>query len=347
MLFVLPILSVMTFISKYISTSYLNTLEQFIQLLPIFTIFLLSYELEDITIGFMSAFAYIIKFGVFNDYRYVPIALLIGIVVYFVHKVSIKLINTNGITQHVPYNAASMIDVYLQYILSFFLVFLIMKITFIWNLIWSINIINLHIMSHPVTYFVILFVTMIFWLYGLHGDMVSAPYLEPILILMMIKNISEVDDLSIINASFHTVFFAGTGSGMTFSLIISILLFSKSKDEKDNVKTNIMSGIFNINEGIVFGLPLVGNKDYTVPFVIAPIVSVLSGYMLTVFGIIEPMKYSVPWITPPIIKSFIASGGDYKAVLAELFSFVLGFAVYSIFVLRKSRRDNKCSTISL
>ena len=68
------------------------------------------------------------------------------------------------------------------------------------------------------------------------------------------------------------------GSGATLGLIIAILLFSKAREQKSIAKLSLAPGLFNINEMVIFGLPIVLNPIYIIPFVLAPIVNILIGY---------------------------------------------------------------------
>src|SRR5699024_3566936 len=103
-----------------------------------------------------------------------------------------------------------------------------------------------------------------------------------ILIIVMIHNLGSYNP-NIINASFHIIYFAGSGSGMTAGLILALLLFSKSKNDKKLAKENLTPALFNINEGVIFGLPLVGESIYRIPFMIAPIISAVYGYSMHYF----------------------------------------------------------------
>ena len=61
---------------------------------------------------------------------------------------------------------------------------------------------------------------------------------------------------SIISSPFAVGWFCPTGFGITMGLITAIMLFSKRDDFKAIAKLAIPCGIFNINESIIFGIPL-------------------------------------------------------------------------------------------
>ena len=66
-------------------------------------------------------------------------------------------------------------------------------------------------------------------------------------------------------------------------LIIAILIFSKAKEQKSIAKLSLAPGLFNINEMVIFGLPIVLNPIYIIPFVLAPLVNITIGYLATCF----------------------------------------------------------------
>lgn len=133
------------------------------------------------------------------------------------------------------------------------------------------------------------------------------------------------------------------GSGCTLGLVIAILLFSKAKEQRGIAKLSLAPGIFNINEPVIFGLPIVLNPIYIVPFVLTPIANILVGYTaVVIIKIIPPVSYGVPWTTPGPLIPFLGSGGS------NIMSLVIGFicllvsiAIYSPFVIAASKAEEK------
>lgn len=72
------------------------------------------------------------------------------------------------------------------------------------------------------------------------------------------------------------------GSGMTLGLIIAIFLVSRRKDYREIAKLALVPGLFNINEPLMFGLPIVLNPIMAIPFVLTPVINILVGYTVTV-----------------------------------------------------------------
>ncbi|MCY9031232.1 PTS transporter subunit EIIC, partial [Bacillus inaquosorum] len=69
------------------------------------------------------------------------------------------------------------------------------------------------------------------------------------------------------------------GTGMTLAIVFTILIFMKSRQMKQVSKLGLAPGIFNVNEPIIFGLPIVMNPIIIVPWVLAPMVVTLVTYL--------------------------------------------------------------------
>ena len=112
-------------------------------------------------------------------------------------------------------------------------------------------------------------------------------------------------------ASINDAFGNTGGSGATLGLIIAIFLVArKDKTQMTIGKLALAPGLFNINEPLMFGLPIVMNPIYAIPFIATPLVCNIIGYLCTiVFQIIPPVTLDVGWTTPGFLIPFLGSGG--------------------------------------
>lgn len=188
----------------------------------------------------------------------------------------------------------------------------------------------------------------LFWFFGIHGPNVLAPILESVFGVAQLQNVNLFQkggaDLVIsegynwVRGSFDAYAWFG-GSGGTLVLILAILLFSKRKDYLTVGKLTVGPGIFNINEPIMFGLPIVLNPIMFIPFLLAPVVSVSIGYFATIWGLVNPVSQQVVWVTPPFLMSFLATGGDWRAPIVTLVSMVVSFLIWVPFVIAANKMD--------
>ena len=95
-----------------------------------------------------------------------------------------------------------------------------------------------------------------------------------------------------------------------------------------------------INEPVLFGLPVVLNAIYFIPFVIVQPVLALIGYTATVVGFAGPVVNGFPWTTPPIINAYLATNGSLGAVLISALNIVVAFLIYLPFVIFANKSND-------
>lgn len=190
----------------------------------------------------------------------------------------------------------------------------------------------------------IVFLNQLFWILGLHGPSIVGSVLEPLNVTMMTTNMQayesvangsmpyDVKNFHIMTKAFLDTFVYLGGSGATLGLLISIFVVGKSKLYRSLAKGCIVPGCFEINEPVIFGLPIVLNPVLAIPFIIAPIVILTLSYIAISAGIVRTVVYLVPWATPPIISGFAATGGDIKAVILQLINIAISIVIYMPFV---------------
>lgn len=186
----------------------------------------------------------------------------------------------------------------------------------------------------------------LFWFFGIHGPNVLAPILEGVFGVAQLENVNLFQqggvDLVLsegymwVRGSFDAYAWYG-GSGGTIVLIIALLLFSKRKDYRTVANLSVGPGIFNINEPIMFGLPIVLNPIMFIPFLLTPVVSVSIGYWATMWGLVAPVSQQVVWVTPPFLLSFLATGADWRAPIVTLVAMLVSFAIWIPFVIAANK----------
>lgn len=190
----------------------------------------------------------------------------------------------------------------------------------------------------------ITFLVQVFWFFGLHGHNVLAPILDGVYLPALVTNTEAYQaaqstaDLPYIwtRVSFDAYAQMG-GSGITLALIIAIFIFSKRKDSRTIAKLGAPMGLFNINEPVVFGMPIVLNPFYVIPWLIIPPITATIAYLLTASGVIPPTFVVVPWVMPAGILAYLATGGSLLAGLVSLFNLFVAFVIWTPFVLLANR----------
>lgn len=137
------------------------------------------------------------------------------------------------------------------------------------------------------------------------------------------------------------------GSGATLGLIIATFIAGKkNKGQYQIAKMSLAPGLFNINEPIIFGFPLVMNPMYIVPFILAPIVCNIIGYIaVAVIEIMPPIAYSVAWTTPGFLIPFLGSGANsVMALVVGALCLVVSTLIYLPFVIASAKAAVKAES---
>ncbi len=183
---------------------------------------------------------------------------------------------------------------------------------------------------------VILFFIQALWLVGIHGATIIGSILTPIYLYNMQLNGSGSHIP--LAGEFMNAFVYNGGSGATLGLVLLMTFTAKSQQLKMLGKAALVPGIFQINEPIIFGLPMVYNPNFAVPFILSPMVSGTIAYFAIKTGLVMPVIAQQPWPTPIGINGFIATGGDWKAIILSVACAIVNALIYYPFF---KKRDNE------
>lgn len=157
------------------------------------------------------------------------------------------------------------------------------------------------------------------WILGIHGPNTLSAIRSVMFAEQGVANLAYYGEMGttigcpfpLTWASINDAFGNTGGSGATLGLIIAIFLVArKDKTQMTIAKLAFAPGLFNINEPLMFGLPIVMNPIYAIPFIATPLVCNVIGYLCTiVFQIIPPVTLDVGWTTPGFLIPFLGSGG--------------------------------------
>lgn len=135
----------------------------------------------------------------------------------------------------------------------------------------------------------------------------------------------------VIAEPFFDMVFMG-GSGVTLGLLIAMLIRSKSKQNRTIARLSITPGCFNINEPVIFGLPVMLNPIMLIPFNIVPLVLITTQYAAMSLDLVaRPTGIIVPWTTPPIISGFLITGSISGSIM-QLVNLAIAVAIYYPFM---------------
>lgn len=197
----------------------------------------------------------------------------------------------------------------------------------------------------PATFIFLALLAQLLWFFGLHGmnivDSVMKPLYEP-------AKLDNIDAFSkglqpqyALTRNFIDVYAMPGGSGGTIGLLIAIFIFSKREESRELAKLAIAPACFQINEPVIFGLPIILNVTYFIPFLINTPLLLFIAWVFT-----EPIPFAhyicvdVPWTCPPVFSAFFATGGDWKATVLAAALLVLSVLLWTPFVLMANRQKD-------
>lgn len=180
------------------------------------------------------------------------------------------------------------------------------------------------------------FFTNLLFSLGIHPSGIVNPILEPPLLAAMAENSeafkNHLDIPHIIVLPFRDLYGHIGGTGSTIALIIAIFIMSKKQFNRDFAKMSGSLGLFNINEPIIYGFPVVFNPVIMIPFVFGPLICLIIAYFATAAGLVSRIAVYVPWSMPPLINGFVASGGDFRNVILQLVLIAIMVVIYMPFL---------------
>jgi PTS system cellobiose-specific IIC component len=174
-----------------------------------------------------------------------------------------------------------------------------------------------------------------FWFLGVHGPNLLFGVEDSILNVATQLNIqhagSGLEPLNILTKPFVDAFVHIGGSGSTLALIVAIFLKSNSKNTRRLALVALVPAFFNVNEVLLFGLPLVLNPIYLIPFLLAPLLQTLVAYAAAAWGLVPLTVSGIHWTSPILVGGYAATDSVAGAVL-QLICMGLGVLVYLPFV---------------
>jgi PTS system cellobiose-specific IIC component len=185
------------------------------------------------------------------------------------------------------------------------------------------------------------FLVTLLWSVGINGDNAMDAIVAPIFLQYLTANVEAMtagQPLPFVTAyGFFTTFVNVGGTGATIALAL-LMWNSKEPGFRKVSRLSLPTQIFQINEPIFFGFPIVLNPIFMVPYVLSALALTTSTYLLMELHLINRPFINVPWTTPPVIGHFLVSGGDWRAAVWGVLSIVIAMAIYFPFAKAAERQ---------
>lgn len=188
----------------------------------------------------------------------------------------------------------------------------------------------------PATIFAIIMIQLL-WFFGLHGQVIVNSVLDPVWNTLSLENFEAFQagkELpNIITKQFMETYTVGLGgTGMTLAVAFALLFVVKSRQLKELGKLAGPAAIFNVNEPIIFGLPIVMNPLIFIPWMLAPVVVVIFTYTMMAIGLAPiPTGVTVPWTVPIFFSGSLATNSIMGGVI-QVINFFIVFIIWLPFL---------------
>ena len=183
-------------------------------------------------------------------------------------------------------------------------------------------------------------VNQLFWFLGIHGGMVIEGIRGPLSAAGIAENIAAVQAggvaTNILTRGFWTSFVVVGCGGITLSLLIAIFLFSKREDHRAIAKFSLIPGICGINEPVIFGLPMVLNPIFAIPFICNSVIAALIAVVATNIGFISCGVLDCPPGLPVFITGFISYG--FNGIIVQAIILAVTFVIWVPFVFLANKQ---------
>lgn len=167
------------------------------------------------------------------------------------------------------------------------------------------------------------FLLHLLWFFGFHGSHIME--------VVVPEYFSEIGENIVFSKSFFDVFVVMGGCGTTICVLLVILLFFRKKRLGNMGKISAFTVLFNANEVLNFGIPLLLNPIFVVPFLLTPVLAYCIAFCAIYFNLVPPVTHQITWTTPVILSGYIATNSIRGSIL-QLVIIVIGMCIYYPFL---------------
>ncbi|WP_334332492.1 MULTISPECIES: PTS sugar transporter subunit IIC [unclassified Companilactobacillus] len=179
----------------------------------------------------------------------------------------------------------------------------------------------------------------ILWSFGIHGMSIVGSAVRPLWLIMLDGNAKALADGTsathlpyIAPEQFYQWTVTIGGAGATVVVAFLFLVVCKSKFLKEVGRFSIIPGIFNINEPMIFGAPMMLNPYMFIPFNVVPLVLTTISYFVVKAGWVNGFTTIPAWTLPAPIGGYLSAGNDWRVIVLIVFNLIVATVIYYPFV---------------
>ncbi|WP_461224695.1 PTS sugar transporter subunit IIC [Lacticaseibacillus suihuaensis] len=157
------------------------------------------------------------------------------------------------------------------------------------------------------------FVARLFWFIGIHGMLVVMPILLTVFLPLDLQNLAAFNAgqplPNIVTVALWILCTSIGGGGATLGFNFLMAFRAKSEQYGALGKLALPAGLFGINEPLTYGVPLVFNVIYAIPYIFVPVLNLIVGYLLIKVGVMPaPSGATILGMPLPIFFAGLMEG---------------------------------------
>ncbi|WP_221015024.1 PTS sugar transporter subunit IIC, partial [Klebsiella pneumoniae] len=175
----------------------------------------------------------------------------------------------------------------------------------------------------------------ILWFAGIHGTMIVTGIMNPFWMANLASNQAALAAGEAIPHTFvqgfwdHFLFIGGVGSTLPLAIL---LIRSRAAHLRTIGRMGFVPGLFNINEPILFGAPIIMNPILFIPFVFIPVINAILAWYAIDLGLVEKVVMMTAWTTPAPIGASWATNWAIAPVILCFICMAIAALMYYPFV---------------
>ena len=201
-----------------------------------------------------------------------------------------------------------------------------------------------HMGNSPWSMLLYIFLSHMLWFFGIHGtntlEAVSRSLFENGVAINQGMLAQGLVPTQIFSKTFLDTFVFMGGCGSTLCMVLALFLAAKKKNNRRLAKLSLPAVIFNVNELVLFGFPIIFSADMIIPFILTPMALFLISSLVMSVGLVPVASQSVDWTIPALASGYLATG-SVRGSLLQLFNLIVGTAIYLPFIKKSEEIQDR------
>ncbi|TLG72736.1 PTS sugar transporter subunit IIC [Culicoidibacter larvae] len=199
-----------------------------------------------------------------------------------------------------------------------------------------------------------IFLVQFFWFFGIHGHLVVNPIMDTLWNATSLQNLTayQAGEIlpNIVTKQFVEIFTVSIGSMGALAAVLVILFISKSRRQREVAKLGLAPAIFNISEPMLFGMPIILNPLYVVPWMLGAPIAAAMTYGAMAIGLVPlTTGVAVPWTMPIFFSGILATNSIMGGImqLVELAVMILLWVPFIILAQKQEQKENLAEEVAV